>query len=41
MKKIRVGSVDGAVKHSSQYNFRLLQSAKIAPRMHQYAPVFT
>jgi len=26
------------MKHNNQYNFRLLQSAKIAPRMHQNAP---
>ena len=27
-------------QYSNPYNFRLLQSAKIAPRMHQNAPFF-
>jgi len=30
---VRRGNTE--MKHSNQYSFRLLQSAKIAPRMHQ------
>jgi len=29
------------MKHSNQDNFRLMQSARIAPRMHQHAPFST
>jgi len=30
----------GTVKHSNQYNFRLMQFAKMAPRMHQNCTIF-